>query len=365
MSKIWKPFMVDDLFNPPNKIEGYISNEYTNFYGALRITKVNGIEIQPQFIWATPKMHYPFSTNSKYERIYHSLPKKIDQINIYEKLDGINILAYSYADATGKRYQTFKTRLTPVVTNTDMVDFYDLLNEVLTPTLRSIPEVLSGEFAYSFELYGYKNPITIVYEQPIALKQLFKVEQKSGAIHIPSVKPIQSLTSCEDVQKLYELLRNEAQNKNKMIEDDKIIGIEGYMFYVLHDGMWTQYKLKPDMIEQIHWSWNTSGIPPIAIRNTVLNSLENGELNLEFIKELLLEEFSKDEIELSIVRIEKIINDVRTTIEFENSVKKTFADLGLQSTEKGEVLRLMSKHFPKVLMSKVYIALRKFDYIKE
>ncbi len=106
----YSEFTEIDPFNPQNEVFGYISRKSTEYYGALIITKVNGKELLPQLIMGTPKMHYPFDSREDGTRNYHFPIAK--NIEIYEKLDGTNILAYFYSDGEF-RYLTYKTRLRP------------------------------------------------------------------------------------------------------------------------------------------------------------------------------------------------------------------------------------------------------------
>ena len=51
-------FNVIDIFNNNNKIEGYICHNSDHRYGALVIFSVNDVEMPPQLIYCTPKLHY-------------------------------------------------------------------------------------------------------------------------------------------------------------------------------------------------------------------------------------------------------------------------------------------------------------------
>ena len=103
----YREFDVEDSFNG-NRLQGYISLQSTDLYGALLIETVNG-ESVPQLIRCTPKMHYPFDKNGRW-----NFPKAV-RIERYEKLDGTNIFAYRYGDAEGNVYIGYKTRLLPVL----------------------------------------------------------------------------------------------------------------------------------------------------------------------------------------------------------------------------------------------------------
>jgi hypothetical protein len=68
--------------------------------------------------------------------------------------------------------------------------------------------------------------------------------------------------------------------------------------------MFLLYKVKPEIIEQIHWA--AGGIPINAIKATIHNSLENYERpTIENITEMLLEEYTKQQIEVVQERVKK------------------------------------------------------------
>ena len=104
-------------------LHGYISRRGDHSYGAMAIVAIDGVPCE-QIVWATPKLHYPFDKYGKYNW------PLIDELEIYEKLDGTNILAYSY-EHKGKTYLTYKTRLSPVLKHSQFGDFLTLWKECL------------------------------------------------------------------------------------------------------------------------------------------------------------------------------------------------------------------------------------------
>ena len=105
------PFDVVDPFNPENTISGVICRVSDHRYGALVIGAVNGEALpEPQIVYATPKLHYPFSQDPETGERRYSWPA-VTQVLAYTKYDGTNILHYGYSDAHGNKFTTFKTRL--------------------------------------------------------------------------------------------------------------------------------------------------------------------------------------------------------------------------------------------------------------
>ena len=368
MTEAKKPFEEVDPYNG-NKLCGYIHTSNDEKYGALEITTVND-KPAPQFIYCTPKLHYPFGTNPVGERVYN-FPKFV-KVKVYEKLDGTNICAYSYADAAGKRYVTFKTRLVPVLKQSKWGDFKAMWDEMLAkyPALRSPEPVLSGSYSFSYELWGLRNPHLIVYQVPLETNLLFAIRQ-DGTVHIPDgfkdCTPLPVSTECtdkEDLVQLYNNLRSEAQQKNKLLEEGNIDGTEGFVMYVLTDeGSWKQYKLKPEMVESIHWT--TDSIPINIILATAWNSIESDDLNIEGVTRLLLEEFSEALIEKSKYKIEKAVRIVQERLALREKVVGLYNQCGLTFEKDGKapVMRLLSVHFTKKDMKKVFSALKEANLV--
>lgn len=257
---VLQAFDFSDPYNEINKsVVGVICRQSDHRYGALVIFTVNGRETTQQVIYCTPKLHYPFSSNPETgERKYH-WPDFTD-VEIYEKLDGTSICAYSYADADGKRYVTFKTRLTPVLGQSKFGDFKGLWDEVLAknPNIRCPVPVATGDWTYIFELYGYKNLILVLYKEPIAARLLFKVLQSNAKAYPPECKtmlnglrdsqydplePLDTLAggSKENITTLYESWRKQAEQKNNEMPGTMLC--EGYVFYTRDNtDKWSMWK---------------------------------------------------------------------------------------------------------------------------
>ena len=154
-----EPFGVTDPFSK-FRLEGYLSLKPDYRYGAVALLKVGGQEV-PQLILATPKLHYPFDRNGAFH-----FPS-VKQIDIYEKLDGTNILAYQFKDAQDDSHVTYKLRLHPVLRNRKWGNFLDMWNEMLKRYPR-IPELpVLNRCSLSFELFGSRNSHLMLYETPL------------------------------------------------------------------------------------------------------------------------------------------------------------------------------------------------------
>jgi hypothetical protein len=385
-------FEVQDTFNPKNKLAGYLCRHTDIRYGALVIYKINHIIYNiPQIILATPKIHYPFGkTDEHQERQYH-FPKDVQKVEVYPKLDGTNICCYSYVDPFGERFITFKTRLQPVLQDQDGTfgNFASLWRELQTAD-SGLSELCnlarSGELALSFELYGHRNKHLVIYQEPLATRFLFAIEQKTGNILPPSalstfrnvttkaepylLKASDVIRSQDQLIPTYQRLREETEKNNKKVlqnEEENIEGIEGYVFYVQESsGQWHQFKNKPESIEELHWA--TGGILKNVLASAAWKVLEAGqELTSETLKKLLLEDFLPHQIASSQNRLDKVIADVYTKVQWRAEVQKAYDACGCfwQEHGKREVMKALSKKFEPSQMKKVFSALREIGIAKE
>ena len=221
------PFDMVDPFND-NQLTGSLSHKPDHRYGALVITHVNG-EYCPQCILATPKIRYPFDRHGNWH-----FPRA-RSIAVYDKLDGTNVLAYQYNDATGRCFTTYKLRLAPVLRNSKWGDFLDMWRELLD-TYPAIPELATiNQCSISFEMYGSRNMHLIAYAVALECAVLFGVDQggcvrgpadlKTLDVPTPTVRAM--LSPDDDLVHGYGQVREALESDNQSREDDKIVGSEG------------------------------------------------------------------------------------------------------------------------------------------
>jgi|WetSurSiteA1Bulk_404760.scaffolds.fasta_scaffold00108_23 hypothetical protein len=376
-------FSLQDPFNNDQVVEGYLCHHSSALYGALLIYKVNGEETKPQKIFCTPKLHYPFGRVEGPERNYHfPVSEKVD---VYEKLDGTNICSYSYENAQGERFVAHKTRLSPFLKKSKFGDFFSLWEELLAryPQLRRPERVRSGEYSFSYELFGFRNPLLVSYDIALETKLLFGVKQYDATVTLPEtfddlgVNLNTVFSACltdKELIRVYEQFREDAQAKATKVfsgSDEttfNIRGIEGYVFYLTEPGGHiSQWKNKPQIVENEHWASDT--LPMSVILPTVWNSIEGLEdlkdLTVAYVSALLLEEFSQLQINNSTNRIEKAINSVVSRLTFRRSIMDIYQNCGVKfdGGNKGDVMRALSPHFNRNDMKNVYTALREMNIL--
>jgi len=346
-----REFDVLDTFNG-NQLSGFLCRRSDHRYGAMVIYYINGDPCE-QVVWATPKQHYPFDKNGKFNW------PQITEMQAWEKLDGTNILAYHY-EYNGMNFVTYKTRLTPVVKDMGFGHFESMWRELLERE-NWIREVISSnpEYNLSFELYGQRNLITIQYKSLLDTTLLFGVRRTDHAIkppHLLSVPtgalPKHHVVSDGDLTEVYNAFREEmsTQNENELL-------VEGIVLYAhVGEPSWRQFKCKPEQIEKIHWSH--AGISSHSVWTTTVNAYEIKDLpTIDDVVELLKEEFSETQIGKSITKIHRIHREVYYHMVFvgevntawEIAIKKGF-DV---TKDKTETMRFLSHFFNKKEMRRV------------
>ena len=308
----------------------------------------------------TPKMHYPFTTTQTGERKYNF--PVANKVEIFEKLDGTNILVYSYTDGDNIFY-TCKTRLLPFVNaGSKWGNFFAMWKEVAGDDFDYIYDLIATlGCSLSFELYGARNPHLVIYDVPLAYALLFGVTNMGNIIPPTEIKcklPKAKLLTIEgkDYGEAYVSLQKQLEGNLKKLDDNTYLGNEGAVWYLQTvDKRTIQYKCKPETIEIIHFSQG-KGISKNSILATCWNALENTDkLTVDFIKQLLLEEFEAPKVEANHYLIESCIKVVEDALIFRDRVLNEYKAVGIDiKLDKVAVMRKMSEKFERNEMSKVY-----------
>lgn len=355
-------FQGKDPFNGDIPVSGFISHKPDHRYGALFIHDVGG-ERSPQVVFGTPKLHYPFSKDGKFH-----FPA-IREASIHEKLDGTNILAYSYRGADGRELHSFKLRLAPFVRNGKWGGFLDQWRQIteMYPGLTQMTR--HNDCNVSFEMYGGDNPHLIVYEKALDVALLFGVDRRTGdvvpsssltGLGVPCAPVIAKLTAAGDPVGRFQELRRDLEKRNRKTGDGKIIGTEGAVWCVSEPGgRVSLWKCKPESVEAIHWA---GGINKEAVVATCWNALEHADtLDFKVLEPMLLEEYQGEEIAKFRDCIDRCIAEVRKENEFRQMAREAYGLLrerGLSLPgDKVAIMRDLSNKFPKDMMTKVYSAI--------
>lgn len=358
------PFSKVDPWNGFN-VEGFMAVS-EHHYGSMVITKIDNY-LTEQMVYSTPKFKYPFDRNGIYK-----FPEA-RFINVYEKLDGTNVVAYSYT-LKHKKYLAYKTRLTPFLQESRWGSFRDMWSKVLLdhPSLEDHIRkyVFDKHINLSFEMFGYLNEHLIRYDDPLDTRILFGIDQKTGDVidlmdlNFPMLNVFKevTITNCKDLYSWYQKHKNEQELKNKLQDDGSIEGSEGFIWY-LHgtDGNLYTYKNKPPSVEEIHFHQaDGSRIHKHTILTTIQNAYESvDEVSYEIVKDLLMEEYDQRVIEAYKDSIIHAIQGIQANIEFRERVMELYKEKHLDiNMDKAGTMRFLSGYFQPKDMKKVYTALK-------
>jgi hypothetical protein len=349
-----QPFDVIDPFSSL-RLEGFLSQKPDHRYGAIVISRVDNADA-PQLIYATPKLRYPLDKTGAFH-----FPQ-ISKIDIYEKLDGTNVLAYNYADADGEQHLTYKLRLFPVLRNGNFGNFLDMWQEMLQ-RYPEIPDLVNANgCSISFELYGSRNLHLMVYQEDLDCAIIFGVDRfgkcRSPAelkvFGVPVAAHHGTLQAGQDPVTEYNRIRADLQLEIEELEDEKLRGAEGTVWYITTaSGEQVMFKCKPESVEAIHWK---GGISKEGVKATCWNLLEVEDvLTFAALERLLLEEYAQEDIDHFKVCINECIIDVNGQLAFRNQVLEEYAKVGVSlKADKPTVMRTLSTKFAKNEMKKVY-----------
>jgi len=351
-----KHFKVQDPYNPQWELEGYI-NVSEHLYGSMTIFKINDF-LTEQIVIGTPKQKYPF------DRLGRFRFPEAKRINVYEKYDGTNILAYGYK-IKKQVFITYKTRLNPVLGQSRWGNWMEMWDKVKPGLIKGIDELIQSGVNLSFELYGAMNKHLIEYAVPLDAVLLFGIKNDLANPEIIDPEGLPgfeqkarlevSIEGSHDLYSWYQKLRNEREGLNKFTEEGFIEGGEGFVWYLKDiNGKIHQYKCKPPSVEDIHWA--NSGISKHSILTTIINAYEEtDEVTYERVKELLLEEYTENVIDGKKDLIHRLMGEVAGRIAFREKILKLYHELGLNLLgDKVGTMRALSPNFAKQDMRKVF-----------
>ena len=331
-------------------VKGYISLRRDQRMGALVIWYADG-PTDPQVVWATPKFAYPFERDG----VFHFPPT--ERVEVYEKLDGTNVLGFRYF-ARGRIFVSYKTRMMPFVSGS-FIPMWRLMLERY-PAIPAL--VLAGNRNPSFEMFGSLNRHLMAYDVPLDIRHIFSVDGVGvypppdvGAI--PPVSHVATLTQPRALLGFYRA--HQAELGAALVEtEDGYEGSEGYMWYVLGvGGLWHPFKCKPEVIEAIHFA--SGGITNNVITHACYRVLEDGqELTLGTISEQLSQDWPTEAVTIAEERIKQVIGTVTEREGFRRRVVEEYERLranGLSLlADRGATMRAMSLLFPRSQMQQVY-----------
>ena len=374
-ARSWDRFEdIPDPYNPGNRMSGWVQRVGGDEYGTLIVSEVNGRAARQRII-ATPKASYPYRKDRAW------LLEQAESIRAFLKYDGTNICQYSYEDADGRRYTTFKLRGRPFIPPR----FQDLLAAALARYPKTAGLMLEQGEAMIYELYGRHNPMLIEYDVDIELRSTCRRGRETGdmipadpedprfaRLDCPLAQP-GIVSAWDDIHQEY--TRRQSTYSEGLVVSSRdrektFRGQEGEMLYVRfpdgdrsEPGPFTRLvKLKPVEIEEIHQA--SDFVPRAELEATVRNIFEAADQpDLSDFIMLLAEEWSDDQIGRSMETAERVLAEALTRRVFEDTVLEVFFEhfqAGDFYSDTRTVMRLLSEHHQKAEMQRVYgiLALR-------
>jgi len=330
-----KKFSIEDAWND-NTLEGYLKMTGGMSYGSLYITRVNEKETG-ELIYCAPKIPYP------YDKDGYDFGRDINDILVYDKIDGTNVFQFQYHDAEENVYVSYKTRRMPNLSD----EFLEMWKEILDiyPEIRDLPD---NNPNLSFELYGAKNKHSVRYDVRLDTAILFGIE-KDGTVlapenlncgSVPYPALMTTINSDSDLALEYQKLRQSLQDNlvvlNEDINEFEIEGIEGVVWYMRHDYGASMFKCKPEAVQNFAFKV-AEGIPKHAIYATIQNAFEETEqVNFELVFNLLKEEYEEGAIYKKERHIRRLIGGMI----FEHGLEKRISDRYMELNNKNEMFNI-------------------------
>lgn len=305
-------FEKTDPFNPQNEVCGYICRKKGPMQGSLYITHIAGVEVEPQLIYGTPKLQYPYK-DQRDSTEYKQWPEATSYV-ISEKWNGMNVMFYKYKGLDGHTYLTAKSKGTPFINDSEVGLFLSLTKKALGgKTPAEFASYLMENDKYqseSYELCGTEEPHLVKYDFPLKLKNLFLTEY-SGKIK-PVVAPWCRIEEFKDGDALTTVcMASQQQDLRTNAEFREERGLivkyeydhfatEGKVLYLLDkDGYLIDrimYKIKPQDVESVHWASfdkDLRGKTLEAIKKIKSNEEELTEDNIRMELDMGPKEWSK------------------------------------------------------------------------
>jgi len=241
-----------------------MSVERDHRLGALLIERVDGAETG-QFVYGIPKIHYPYRQDKRIDLENVSpddivLPAGYERVLLRQKVDGTNVTFFPLLDREGNVLEVVpKTRQAVLNKPSEMHSVYDLLPDIYQMYPGLLPAVRQTRLSLSFEVYGYRNPHTLIYNFPLQVSlivaidaqgqllpwdQLVAIAQRYN-LHMPEII---FETDKPDVRAEWVRFRLELDAKNR---PDRLVD-EGVVFTFCYPDTLKLVKCKAKTLEEAH-----------------------------------------------------------------------------------------------------------------
>ena len=365
--KYWQPF--DVTSSGGVHFSGWVCRQESDKLGTLAITELAGQE-RLEFVSAMPKIHYPYQQDRHGQmQLVIPVPQNASDARFTIKLDGTAIIWYPLTDAEGDVLEVIpRTRLQPILAPSRWGDWNALLAEVLPDRSNVERCVREQSVVLAFELWGYRNPHLIKYDQPLALTLHTAIRHKkivshrllvdfAGRYDFDLVESIE--VARPDSAGLAEAYRRwqERMEQDNQKAGEGVFVEEGAILVISTSETAIYYKCKPPSIEEIHWAVGQH-ISKEIVQQVLLKMLENGyDFDAGKVEDAMTEleaDFQPPEIEGEVELIRKVWNEFTLELQKREWLRGLVEASGLDPRDLPNMMRYLSQHYPKKEMSWVY-----------
>ncbi len=256
-----------DFTTPQGRaVTGWMSVERDHRLGALLIEAVDGQPVE-QFVYGMPKIHYPYRRDRPIDLEHVTaedivLPTGYERVLVRQKVDGTNVTWFPLFDADGHLVEVLaKTRQAILNKPSKMHSVYDLLPDIHAMYPGILPAVRDTGLSLSFEVYGYRNPHTLVYDFPLQVSLLVAIDDTGRLRPWPELTAIAERyrlhmpdvlfeTTAPDVRAEWLRFRQELDAQNR---PDRLVD-EGVVFTFCYPDTLRLVKCKTKTLEEAHMS---------------------------------------------------------------------------------------------------------------
>ncbi|MFZ1551107.1 MAG: hypothetical protein WAV53_06885 [Anaerolineae bacterium] len=370
-AKHWQPF---DATSPGGiPFAGYLCRQESDKLGMLAVTRLGGQE-RLEFIPAMPKIHYPYIQDRE-GRLQVSIPVPINIVDarFTVKLDGTAIIFYPLTDVQGQVLEVIaRTRLLPMLMPSRWGDWLGLLADVLPNRAPVEAAVREQHVVLVFELWGYRNPHLVRYEQPLALtlhtairhrkpvshQRLADIAQRYGLALAPTLEA--AAPDAAGLAVAYRRWQARLETENQAAGQDVFVQ-EGAILVLSTVETATYWKCKPPSIEEIHWQAGQH-ISKEIVRQALLKLLENGydfaAGGVEDLQAALEGDFDPQQVAAEIEMINRTYLDFVIEIQRQAWLRSLVDSSGLNPHDLPALMRHLAPHYPRKEMGWVYATVK-------
>ncbi len=367
----WQPF---DALSPGGiPFSGYLCRQESDKLGMLAVTRLDGQE-RLEFIPAMPKIHYPYIQDREGRlQVSISVPINIIDARFTVKLDGTAIIFYPLTAPDGAVLEVIpRTRLLPVLAPSRWGDWHGLLADVLPNRGPVEAAVREQHVVLVFELWGYRNPHLVRYEQPLALtlhtairhrkpvshQRLADIAQRYGLALAPTLEA--AAPDAAGLAAAYRRWQARLETENQAAGQDVFVQ-EGAILVLSTVETATYWKCKPPSIEEIHWQAGQR-ISKEIVRQALLKLLENGydfaAGRVEDVQATLEGDYDPQQVAAEIEMINRTYLDFVIEIQRQAWLRSLVDSSGLNPHDLPALMRYLAPHYPRKEMGWVYATVK-------